>query len=469
MQPKIITLTALVALFLIAFAGFASAKSFEDVPQTHWAYDAVEYLASKGLVEGYPDGSFQGDKLMTRYELAMIVARAYAKMEQKIDEGGMASIDEEAIMNDLMEEFGSELDEIRNELKANSTKIDDLQRQLEENSKKDAELAGKLENLGSKFKFNGIMKLRADGKYWNPGDTRQHRPRISFRFDMKAPVNDEITFAARLGTGGVGANVASETTLTGEFGIKDFDLERAYIEWKPASYPNWTVYCGKFKPVWATPALFVDPDVNVEGAAVVYNADNWTFNLSGMTPENKGGYVVAQVGAEDILTENLDAYLTYHYASAGAFETLWAGYPWWFRVTDDSYSAVEGYAKYMWKWSEEWPIFVQAAYRHALLNEAPGSLSPLNQAAMAQLTFGEITEVHDYDLWINYGRILPNAIIPQFANSTYGVDHQTIGVGFDYQLMEHTMFQFSYVNAENLNADPDGGWDYWVADIIFDF
>lgn len=49
---------------------------FPDVPENHWAYEAVEMMAKTGLVQGYPDGEFKGDRIMTRYEFAQIVYNA---------------------------------------------------------------------------------------------------------------------------------------------------------------------------------------------------------------------------------------------------------------------------------------------------------------------------------------------------------------------------------------------------------
>ena len=49
---------------------------FPDVASNHWAYEAVSDLSHRGLVEGYPDGTFGGDRLLTRYEFAEIVYRA---------------------------------------------------------------------------------------------------------------------------------------------------------------------------------------------------------------------------------------------------------------------------------------------------------------------------------------------------------------------------------------------------------
>jgi len=62
-----------VAIMPAAFAQdqAAAPASFPDVPQNHWAYQAVTDLASKGYVKGYPEGVFLGQRVMTRYEFAL--------------------------------------------------------------------------------------------------------------------------------------------------------------------------------------------------------------------------------------------------------------------------------------------------------------------------------------------------------------------------------------------------------------
>jgi len=69
------------AALVMTLAGPAGAQPFADTPATHWAYDAIAELAAKGLIEGYPDGTFKGDRAMTRYEMAMIVARLVARLQ----------------------------------------------------------------------------------------------------------------------------------------------------------------------------------------------------------------------------------------------------------------------------------------------------------------------------------------------------------------------------------------------------
>lgn len=75
--------SALAAVFLLTTAVSFAAPLFPDLPETHWARDAVRALAEKGLVEGYPDGTFKGDRAASRWEVAMIIARLLAKMEQE--------------------------------------------------------------------------------------------------------------------------------------------------------------------------------------------------------------------------------------------------------------------------------------------------------------------------------------------------------------------------------------------------
>ena len=75
-MKKTLLLAAVMALGVNA--GVYAANPFSDVPAGHWAYDAVNKLTAEGVVEGYPDGTYGGDRLMTRYEMAQIVAKAMA-------------------------------------------------------------------------------------------------------------------------------------------------------------------------------------------------------------------------------------------------------------------------------------------------------------------------------------------------------------------------------------------------------
>jgi len=61
-----------------------AAGAFSDVPDDHFAYQAINYLAAAHVIEGYGDGTYRGGQAMTRYEFAQAVWRAYTSLEQKI-------------------------------------------------------------------------------------------------------------------------------------------------------------------------------------------------------------------------------------------------------------------------------------------------------------------------------------------------------------------------------------------------
>jgi len=95
----------LVLVLVLAFSLTALANPFVDVPLNHWAYDSVQSLAAKGVIVGFPDGTFGGAKSLTRYEFAEAVAKALAYVE------GMdfASAEDVAILEKLAIEFADEL------------------------------------------------------------------------------------------------------------------------------------------------------------------------------------------------------------------------------------------------------------------------------------------------------------------------------------------------------------------------
>ena len=99
-MKKILALAAVAAL--TAGVSAYAANPFSDVTADDWAYQAVSDLSAQGVVEGYPDGTFKGEKNMTRYELAQIVARLMAKEDQ-------LNAEQQATIDKLAGEYADEL------------------------------------------------------------------------------------------------------------------------------------------------------------------------------------------------------------------------------------------------------------------------------------------------------------------------------------------------------------------------
>lgn len=116
-----------------AFA--ATADSFTDVPKDHWSYQALDYLAKEGVIEGMGDSTFQGSRAMTRYEMAAIVAKAMQKND--------ISFGDKAVLDKLSAEYANELGTLKNQVNKNTNDINDLK------------------NKTDKFKIWGMARVQA--------------------------------------------------------------------------------------------------------------------------------------------------------------------------------------------------------------------------------------------------------------------------------------------------------------------
>ena len=93
---------AVCAFFAGAAMTASAANPFSDVESDSWAYEAVASLSDQNIVEGYPDGTFKGERNMTRYEMAQITARLLAKRDS-------LSADQQSVVDKLSREYANDL------------------------------------------------------------------------------------------------------------------------------------------------------------------------------------------------------------------------------------------------------------------------------------------------------------------------------------------------------------------------
>ena len=197
--------SALTAALVVGAASttFAAANPFSDVPAGHWAYDAVAQLAQDGVIEGYGDNTFQGDKNITRYEMAQMVAKAMAKANT----GSVSSADK-AMVDKLAAEFSDELNNL-------------------------GVRVANLEKNADKVKWNGEMRNRV----WSTreqGDPMKNTYTTRFRLLPSAEVND---------------NWKVKGKLDADVKINNDDSSKSQVNLKEVyavgSYPSYTLKAGK--------------------------------------------------------------------------------------------------------------------------------------------------------------------------------------------------------------------------------
>ena len=209
-MKKSLVLAMVMALGVTASA--YAANPFSDVPAGHWAYDAVNKLAAEGVVDGYPDGTYGGDKLMTRYEMAQIVAKAMAKGSN---------------VDKLAAEFADELDSLgvrvaNLEKKADNVKVSGEIRYSYRDV--DGDVNGNESVLRSRLWVNG--QINEDWSYTGMFENNQD-------FGNETG-DDEIDFARAYVEGRVGgldvvAGRYNEVTFSGN--ILDANLDMAKVSY----------------------------------------------------------------------------------------------------------------------------------------------------------------------------------------------------------------------------------------------
>ena len=137
LRAQVAELTAMVSQLTALHSNFKfdSMRPFPDTPENHWAYEYVAKLAAEGIIEGYPDGNFSGERSMTRYEYAAMLYRALQK--------GFA-IDERVI-----DEFEPELGRLSVErIKGELNQKDKIERVRVNNKEADRDVYGTKINVG---------------------------------------------------------------------------------------------------------------------------------------------------------------------------------------------------------------------------------------------------------------------------------------------------------------------------------
>jgi len=203
---------ALVLVLVLAFALPVFANPFVDVPLNHWAYDSVQSLAAKGIIVGFPDGTFGGAKSLTRYEFAEATAKALAYVE------GMdfASADDVAILEKLAIEFADELASL-------GVTVADLEASLGANSEAIAALettVAKLDTFFEPLTITGRFRATYEDNYYGNAAYTGATLKDQTKLYLVATINDKTTAGVTLTSANNLGAVA--TSVTGNDFFIDF-------------------------------------------------------------------------------------------------------------------------------------------------------------------------------------------------------------------------------------------------------
>ena len=246
------SLVLAMAMALGVTASAYAANPFSDVPAGHWAYDSISKLAAAGVIDGYGDGTFGGDKLMTRYEMAQIVAKAMAKG---------ANVDK------LAAEFADELDNL-------GVRVANLEKKAD-NVKVTGEVRFRYVNQdGAMARFKGEND-NLDSVVL--GNKSNHVADIRSRIWINGMINDDWTYTGML---------QNTQNLSDNAGNEDTKFQRAYVDGKLGGM---AVRAGRYNLVIADGNIY---DTRADGLELSYGNK---LKLKGFAGKATDGITVVPV------------------------------------------------------------------------------------------------------------------------------------------------------------------------------
>ena len=263
-MKKILAIAAAAAL--TAGVSAYAANPFSDVSTDDWAYQAVAELSDQGVVEGYPDGTFRGERNMTRYELAQVIARLMTREDQLNGQ-------QRATLDKLAGEYADELANL-------GVRVSNLEKKV-----------GNIYWSGDarmRYQRHRIIDIQDNGKIRNKEHEGDWDGRM--RINVAGQVNDQVTVKGRFLT---------------EMNFKDSEssnteMDRLHVEYKPTD--ALTLDIGRTGIGLSQTGIFMDSDGQFDGIIASY--DQGKVNVS-------AGYGRVGGGIEDYYKDILIDYHDY--------------------------------------------------------------------------------------------------------------------------------------------------------------
>ncbi len=282
----ILSLTLAAVVLFSASLAFAQ-SAYDDVPRDHWAYNALDYLTERGVLEGYPDGFFKGDRTLTRYEFAQAIARL-------LDTIGTGSGDENvnimaetlrAEFSDQLAELGKTVNDLGGEVNELSSSVSGLETSIADHDSKIKALEDKVKGWKAGPEWKGEFRYRM--QYETQDDKDRFRQRIRFRLGYNKKISDVTEIGFRLETETGDSKISGNWTLGSKEGrTADIYLDRAYVKHSPTFFgwytygecddrkcaPKLDLYAGIYPNITHDPnEMVLDEDVNFQGVGAVYH------------------------------------------------------------------------------------------------------------------------------------------------------------------------------------------------------
>lgn len=458
MKSKV--LAALVATMAVGATCAFAANPFVDVPSDSWAYKSVVELADAGIIQGVDGSYFQGNRNITRYEAAEMVAKAMAHMDK-------ASVEQRALINKLADEYADELNNLGVRVSALENRVGNVK------LTGDARVRYIHQSEGDKFKAadKNIDDATRANKATKNDDSWSYRVRLR----ANAQVNDRTKVVYGISTDNV--SFADNNTASSDDNTNIF-TDRAYVDYNFGGN-NWDLMVGRYQyNLGGDRAYGYFYGDNFDGAQLKYQNDK--FAATAGYGKFKEGYI----GGKATYNDDDDNY------GAGSAKTAYGELEGFFgggrvagsaigvyynNIMPNFSGAVDG-AKYDANLNnfDVWGTYASVNFGkwNALANyekyNSTDSKDNDPEVWVGRLTYGaaNFATPKSWDAWVEYLNADDGFADDDgtFMGSTYGWRNDSLlnnvkswGVGVDYTFAKNAQFQIMQsfaTSAKKGDADP---------------
>ena len=437
MKSKV--LAALVATMAVGATCAFAANPFVDVPSDSWAYKSVVELADAGIIQGVDGEHFQGQRNITRYEAAEMVAKAMAHMDK-------ASVEQRALINKLADEFADELNNLGVRVSA-------------------------LENRVGNVKLTGDARVRY--RYQKDNKSKENDNSWDYRFRLRANamVNDNVKVT--YGISSDNHNFGSNGTADSE---NDIFTDIAKVDYNFGGSKNWNLSVGRTdKYVIGGPSSYGYNYGDVfDRAELSYKGDNF-MAIAGYGRFKEGSILPGYTFEDDNGdTVKLDGTKTAYGVIEGRFSNGSAigGYYNSFQSDDTHAYLYDGaelddlwgaYASF--NFGKDWNLL--GNYERVSYDKNISTARGDEDSAavwIGRLTYGKATMAtpKSWDAWVEYINAEDGAFIGGSTNSwRFGqMDNiESWGAGIDYTFAKNAQFQVMQSFATKLKDNSSNSSD----------
>jgi hypothetical protein len=252
--------SAILATAILSFSAPSYSSDYNDVPENHWAYKSLKKLADKyDFKLGYPDGTFRGNKTLSRYEVASLLVQLLEKLDKS-----KLNTEEVLEINKIEGDYSNDIEKVKNNL---AMKIQGMEDQLDmldsSTGKNTADMEAFMKSMPFTIFGDIWMRYSILTKDFSK-DLNNQTPEMRLDINLESKNINPIGYGIRIASGSVNRTTNLWWKFSDFYGRVPLNIDRFFITYRPEKFFEMKI--GRFKDVFANSQILLEDEISPQGA-----------------------------------------------------------------------------------------------------------------------------------------------------------------------------------------------------------